>query len=572
MNTLTPRLRAFCFLLLLLGAGPAGAQSPWPWAAQSGASPAGQVAYVVATATDAAGNTVVMGGFTGSLTLGTTTLTSAGDADVFVAQLSPAGQWVRAVRAGGAGNDVAVALALDAAGVPTVTGYYGANSSGAYGFTSTFGSIVLPAANQIALFVARLNAAGAWTQAFQLSNNDVVQPGALLTDAAGNTVLVASFFGTSALSVGATVLPATRTGDLFVARLTPAGQWTQVVAGAGANASSWPRPAAAAFDAAGNLVIAGTFDATLNLIPAAPITSVGDQDVFVARLSPAGQWVQAVRAGSPAYETVTCLALDGSGNAFVGGTFGSNPMVPTIAFGNTTLTTAGQEDLFVAQLSAAGTWTQAVRAGGPHIDAIRGLRTTSAGNALAAGYFGYDFAGANAGGGAAQFGSTALTSAGGADGFLATLSSAGTWVRALPFGSSLDDGITALETNGADEATVGGFFTGSVSLGSTVLNTGSTQSAIFVSRRTGLALAARAAVPAEVFTLAPNPATAGVRLSWPEATAAPRPVLVLDNLGREVRRQLLPCTSTTAALDVQGLAPGLYVVRCGAATGKLVIE
>ncbi len=75
-----------------------------------------------------------------------------------------------------------------------------------------------------------------------------------------------------------------------------------------------------------------------------------------------------------------------------------------------------------------------------------------------------------------------------------------------------------------------------------------------------------------MFTLAPNPATAQVRLSWPEASAAPRPVLVLDGLGREVRRLLLPARATSAALDVAGLAPGFYVVHCGPAAARLVVE
>jgi hypothetical protein len=55
-------------------------------------------------------------------------------------------------------------------------------------------------------------------------------------------------------------------------------------------------------------------------------------------------------------------------------------------------------------------------------------------------------------------------------------------------------------------------------------------------------------------------------------TTIKQPVLVLDALGREVRRQSLPARATTATLDLRGLAPGLYVVRCGAATGKLVVE
>ena len=43
-------------------------------------------------------------------------------------------------------------------------------------------------------------------------------------------------------------------------------------------------------------------------------------------------------------------------------------------------------------------------------------------------------------------------------------------------------------------------------------------------------------------------------------------------LGRTARTYLLPAHGTAATLDLRGLAPGLYVVRCGAAAGKLVVE
>ena len=70
-------LCSWTFSILLLLAGPAWTQPTWQWAGQwarqSGAGTEGSITFVEAVAADAAGNTVVMGGFTGSLTLGTTT-------------------------------------------------------------------------------------------------------------------------------------------------------------------------------------------------------------------------------------------------------------------------------------------------------------------------------------------------------------------------------------------------------------------------------------------------------------------------------------------------------------------
>jgi hypothetical protein len=39
-----------------------------------------------------------------------------------------------------------------------------------------------------------------------------------------------------------------------------------------------------------------------------------------------------------------------------------------------------------------------------------------------------------------------------------------------------------------------------------------------------------------------------------------------------MRRLELPARATSAAVDVRGLTPGFYLVRCGAATGRLVVE
>lgn len=72
---------------------------------------------ITATALDAAGNTVVAGYFSGTFTLGTTTLTSAGRPDIFVAKLSPDGQWIQAMSAGGPGQDYANTLVLSGGSV-----------------------------------------------------------------------------------------------------------------------------------------------------------------------------------------------------------------------------------------------------------------------------------------------------------------------------------------------------------------------------------------------------------------------------------------------------------------------
>jgi len=73
-------------------------------------------------AVDGSGNVALAGQFTGAVTFGTTTLTSAGLQDVWTAKLSSTLAPVWAVRLGGTGGDVANGVAVTSSGDVVVTG------------------------------------------------------------------------------------------------------------------------------------------------------------------------------------------------------------------------------------------------------------------------------------------------------------------------------------------------------------------------------------------------------------------------------------------------------------------
>lgn len=80
-------------------------------------------------------------------------------------------------------------------------------------------------------------------------------------------------------------------------------------------------------------------------------------------------------------------------------------------------------------------------------------------------------------------------------------------------------------------------------------------------------------IPADVrarFSLAPNPAKGAVRLTVVPGTAAT--AQVLDGLGRVVRSFDLPRATSNLDLSLEGLRPGLYTVRVGAATRQLLVD
>ncbi len=73
------------------------------------------------------------------------------------------------------------------------------------------------------------------------------------------------------------------------------------------------------------------------------------------------------------------------------------------------------------------------------------------------------------------------------------------------------------------------------------------------------------------FSLYPNPAQQHVTIVWPTRQAA-AVVELLDATGRVVRRALAPANQAEIQLPLQELPGGLYLVRCGALTRRLVVE
>lgn len=560
--------------LLVLTASAALQAQSWHWASGPGTiidpAPAGAPggSTIVAAAPDGAGNTIVAGNFYGSCTLGATTLVSAGHTDVFVARLGPGGEWLQVVRAGGPSEDFVSGLQLDAAGNAVISGRFGNLVAGA---TAAFGPLLLASAGGTDAFVARLSPGGQWTQAVRAGGPGNDQANALALDAAGNAVVAGSFQGSP--SFGATTLAADGvTTAAFVARLNlDAGTWTQASQSTCAFSTVPFRNlvSAVALDAAGNVVLAGQFDTNARFGSLALDNASGGTSAYLARLSPSGQWTQAVQLTNNSRTApppiINALAVNDAGTATVAGI-----LLETVAFGATTLTSAGGYDVFVARLDAAGQWTQAVRAGSPANDIARALVVDATGNATVAGLFGvYNSPGPTT----AMFGNLPISSSGGMyDVFVARLNAAGQWTQAVRAGGAGNDEANALSLDAEGGITIAGACSSPASFGGITLSGTTSHAMAYVARFASTALATRAPAPAEVFTLAPNPTAGLVHLSWSDASAAPRPVQLFDALGREVRRQQVPARTRATTLDVAGLAPGLYVVRSGPAASRLRVE
>ncbi len=352
--------------------------------------------------------------------------------------------------------------ASDVANTPVQTGYFGygavtADAAGNTYVTSRFsgsltlGSFTLNSGPGLALYLARLDASGTYTFATAVASTGLISPRAIDLAPDGTVVVGGGFDGTVSFPGQASMTTAGGT-DVFVARFDPTtGTWTQAVR-AGGPGNDAVQALVVGIDNVVNVTGGVRSGATFGSLPV--LANAGITDAYVARLSAAGQWLQAVSGGGNDVEVGLDLALAPGGDLLITGNTASSPFT----FGSTTLANAGGTDVFVARFNpGTGTWTQAVRAGGPGNDDGQGIAVAADGTATVAGSFT----------GTASFpGTTGATSAGSNDVFVARLASTGTWTQLSRAGGTGTDRAYALRPTASGLLTVVGGFQNTATFGS----------------------------------------------------------------------------------------------------------
>ena len=546
-------------LLLLLAARPTWAQPSWQWASAPVATAPTDNSLIRDVAVSPTGEIVVIGSFRGSIALGNIMLTSPGYAD-FVGRLTPGGVWTQALRVEGLSNLASVVMASNGDAIITGTFQVPQLVLGTFTLTNRDAS-----GNSEDIFVARLSAAGTWTQAVSAGGVGQDYPVAVVLDGTGAAVVAGNFasatatFGSLTLTKFGSTLSDTDS-DVFVARLSEAGTWLQATSAGGQSNDGITD---LALDENGNAVVVGFYSGSnTDPIRFGSITVNGTNGFsFIARLNPAGVWTQVTPVQ---VDQIYYVTADASGTITIGGAF-----FRAATFGSIRLTNpTSDRDIYVARLSNANVWTQAVNAGATDQLSLNGMAQDAAGNVTLTG----TFSSAQTSFGPLQLVNPNPTTE---EIFVAQLNAAGVWTQTAVAGGAGSDIAFSLALNKAGtEAVVTGFFSSpTVTFGPTTVQATATVRNGFVAKF-GVPLVTATAAPASatVFTLAPNPTAGPVRLTWPETSTVPRSVSVLDALGRPVRQQVLRAHTTSTTLDVVGLRPGLYLVRCGAAVGRLIVE
>lgn len=294
----------------------------------------------------------VTGSFTGTLTIGSTTLTNATtNADLFlakysIASFSAAPVW--AIKTGGSsagdyGNSVKVDNSANV--------FIGGTFAPVTGSTSVIGVSVTSQGGQDG-FVAKYNSAGTfqWTKTFgSTSGSDYVNNIAL--DPSSNVYVCGSYLNASLIfPTGSYTLTSIGANDGYFAKFNSSGtfQWANNIGGT----SGSDYILGISTDASSNVYITGSYASSLTTIGTSTFTvpSSGSQNAFVAKYNTSNvfQWALSSTGTSSVSGYARAITNDNANNVYSSGTFYSNA---SITFDASTLTSVGQNDVYIAKIS-----------------------------------------------------------------------------------------------------------------------------------------------------------------------------------------------------------------------------
>jgi uncharacterized protein YmfQ (DUF2313 family) len=297
---------------------------------------------------DTQNNLYVTGSFTGSLTLGSTTLTSSGGQDIFIAKYTTAGTVVWAKRIGGTGDDIGNGITTD--------------SEGNIYVISTVKSSSLTLENQPLtnlgtegdILLVKYNTSGnlLWHSQTGGTGNDTGL--SVATDSRNNVYIAGTTASTSAAF--GTISLASRGGDdVYLVKYNSTGtsQWGRRYGSTENEFGGY-----IAVDGADNVHLAFNFRGVMN-VSVTNLNSAGSADIALMRFTETGNILSANRFGGSLNDQVHAVKSDAEGNVYVTGNFSS----AQIAFGSTTLQNSGNADIFLAKLDDSNFIRWATRAG-----------------------------------------------------------------------------------------------------------------------------------------------------------------------------------------------------------------
>jgi len=237
------------------------------------------------------------------------------------------------------------------------------------------------AGSDIAVVKVNPDGSPAWARRASGTGDD--QLGGMTSSPEGDIFVAGTTLASSSFGMGGVIGAVPTSNTLLLVKMDSAGngKWIKSVGSSFNPTVSEPVgfSAAAYSTGAGAVIWAGDFAGSLKLTSPA-IPSMGGKDVFVAKLSTAGTTAWAKSFGGTNDQYANVLAVDAAGNIYVAGFFFGQ-----ITIGQTTLTSRGQQDIFIAKLQDDGTPLWAKQIGYSGGDSPAALYLTKRGELLISG-------------------------------------------------------------------------------------------------------------------------------------------------------------------------------------------
>ncbi len=311
-------------------------------------------------------------------------------------------------------------------------------------------------------FIAKYTSAGAivWAKAFTgaVDGTDWTTTNAITVAPDGSVYLTGGFGHTTDFDPTASLLSlsAHTYTDAFVCKLDTYGNflWAKNFGG-----TSAAEGYGIAIGSDGSVYTTGQFDGQVNFNPGAGTFNLSalpnQEDAYVSKLDPNGNFIWAKSFGGSGSVQGVSIAVGPDGSIYSAGNY-SGTADFDLGASNFSLTSAGNDDVYVSKLTSSGSFVWAKSMGGSNYDDVLGMTVASDGSVYTTGMFS----------GTANFnpGSTAynLTSNGGYDAFISKLDTNGNFVWAEHIGGANDDWGQNVSLGPDNSVYVAGEFSGTV--------------------------------------------------------------------------------------------------------------
>lgn len=324
-----------------------------------------------ALATDASGNIFMTGRFDQTADFGPFDLTTFGGNDIFIAKHDPSGNVLWVQQAGGNSFDIAEGIAIDANGNCII--------SGSFNESITIGDTTLTAMAMTDIVIAKFDNNGNFLWAEHGAGGGIDFATDVATDAFGNIYITGRSngnitFGDSTMAAAGGLM------DAIVAKYSSNGDfiWGKILGEANYDAGE-----EIVVDHDNNFIIAGTFRFEDLTLGDTTLSNNGNFDAFIAKYDPDGSLLWASRAGGSGDDNGQGIAVDAENNIITTGRFAFDALFDN----DSTLTSAGDRDIYLAKYNASGNLMWVRQAGGDNFDEGLGVAVNAAGSIFLTGNF-----------------------------------------------------------------------------------------------------------------------------------------------------------------------------------------